>query len=111
MDKAKNINKELKESGLSYGEISKFWELSIRSIRRINRGKNKRITPKIFKEKEISYNSSDQKRRLGDRKDFWNVPCNPITGYRLIPINRGNPNLKVKEEFFKDTSFPYHPWK
>lgn len=22
---------------------------------------------------------------LGDRRDFWNTPCNPITGFKVMP--------------------------
>ena len=38
---------------------------------------------------------------LGERRDFWNVPCNPILGYRL-PYIKTLPLRKtvVKAEFF-----------
>lgn len=31
----------------------------------------------------------DSNHNLGDRKDFWNTQCNPITGYR-VPSNYHN---------------------
>lgn len=47
---------------------------------------------------------------LGDRKDFWNVPCNPITGYRIKPLSgKGEHSQKIEENFFKDD--PLAKWR
>ena len=55
-----------------------------------------------IKPMHIELSANDNAYRLNGRKDFWNVPCNPITGYRVKPIN-GNTALKVKEEFFNES--------
>lgn len=44
--------------------------------------------------------SRDFNYHLKDRKDFWNVPCNPILGYRIDSPTRLS-TIKVKENFFK----------
>lgn len=38
---------------------------------------------------------------INDRKDFWNIPCNPITGYRIHMLGGGIPNQNIKKLFIK----------
>lgn len=46
--------------------------------------------------------NTENARVLGDRKDFWNIPVNGITGYRVPAYSGiGDINRKVKEDFFK----------
>lgn len=46
--------------------------------------------------------SKKNKYRLGDRKDFWNVPCNPITGYRIQKQAGSLVDKEVPQLFFTD---------
>lgn len=43
------------------------------------------------------------KTSLGDRRDFWNVPCNPILGYRYNQHALSESSRRINENFFKDT--------
>lgn len=47
---------------------------------------------------------SNKEKRLGDRKDFWNIPVNPITGYRIKGLNGNGEKKEIKEHFFNDTT-------
>ena len=42
-----------------------------------------------------------EKYALNGRSNFWEIPCNPITGYRLRPLQAAEPK-KVEKLFFSD---------